>query len=154
MSDLYDAGLRGRLPSFINKFMQTRTFKVRINTTYSDTYVQETGVPQGSVLSVTLFGLKINSIVNCLRPNTDSCLFVDDFLACYRSRYMPTIERQLQLSLNKLEIWADRNGFKFLTNKTVCMHFCNKRVTPRSCVHTRWVSDTSCKGDKVLGCSL
>jgi len=30
---------------------------------YSKLYEQETGVPQGSILSVTLFCLKINSVV-------------------------------------------------------------------------------------------
>ena len=40
---------------------------------------------------------------------------------------MASIERQLQLCLNKIEKWADENGFKFSKTKTVCMHFCNKR---------------------------
>ena len=31
------------------------------------------------------------------------------------------------LCLNKVEKWADENGFKFSKTKTVCMHFCNKR---------------------------
>ena len=44
-------------------------FKVRVGNTYSDPYSQEAGVPQGSILSVTLFSLKINSIVSCLILN-------------------------------------------------------------------------------------
>ena len=40
---------------------------------------------------------------------------------------MASIERQLQLCLNKVEKWADKNGFKFSKTKTVCIHFCNKR---------------------------
>jgi ribonuclease HI len=40
---------------------------------------------------------------------------------------MSTIERQLQLILNKLQKWADQNGFKFSTSKTSCVHFCQKR---------------------------
>ena len=35
----------------------------------SDPYSQEAGVPQGSIFSVTLFSLKINSIVFCLLPD-------------------------------------------------------------------------------------
>ena len=30
----------------------------------------------------------------------------------------------MQQTLNKLQIWADENGFKFSKSKTVCMHFC------------------------------
>ena len=40
---------------------------------------------------------------------------------------MNTIERQLQLCINKIQVWAEQNGFKFSQTKTVCIHFCNKR---------------------------
>ena len=40
---------------------------------------------------------------------------------------MTSIERQLQLCLNKVEKWTDENGFKFSKTKTVCMHFYNIR---------------------------
>jgi hypothetical protein len=52
---------------------------------------------------------------------------VDDFLICYRGKKMNTIERQLQLCLNKIEKWAMENEFKFSSLKTVRMHFCIKR---------------------------
>jgi ribonuclease HI len=127
LSDLFKAGLRGHLPVFISKFLENREFKVRIGTTYSDIHDQEMGVPQGSILSVTLFSLKINSIVTCLPPGINCSLYVDDFLTCCRSKQMRSIERQLQQCLNNLQNWADQNGFKFSPSKTVCMHFCHKR---------------------------
>jgi len=37
------------------------------------------------------------------------------------------MERHLQRSLNKLQEWADSNGFKFTSTKTVCLHFCRLR---------------------------
>ena len=58
-------------------------------------YVQE-GVPQGSILSVTLFSLKINSIVGCLLRDIDCSLYVDDFLIYYQARHMTNIEQQLR----------------------------------------------------------
>jgi len=62
--DLHDAGLWARLPVFIENLMKDRKFKVRLGSEYSDSFDQEMGVPQGSLLSVTLFALKINSIVS------------------------------------------------------------------------------------------
>jgi potassium voltage-gated channel Eag-related subfamily H protein 8 len=94
----------------------------------SNTFKQEMGVPQGSILSVTLCVLKINNIVKCLSAVVRGSLFVDDFLFCYRSRNMHSIEQVLQGCLGKIESWADSNGFRFSKSKTVCMHFCNKRI--------------------------
>ena len=85
------------------------------------------GVPQGSLLSVTLFALKMNSIVSTLSPDVECSLYVDDFLICYRSKYVHIIERHLQRCLNKLQEWADTNAFRFSESKTVCMHFCRLR---------------------------
>ena len=127
MRDLSDFGLKGRLPHFIDNFLSNRNFKVRVGTTLSDLQGQEEGVPQGSILSVTLFSIKINNIVKSLNPGFDCSLFVDDFLICYRSKHMHTIERQLQQCLNKIQKWALENGFKFSKTKTQCMHFCQLR---------------------------
>ena len=64
IKDLHKLGLKGRLPLFIQNFLSDRTFNVRIGNTLSDIFKQEQGVPQGSILSPTLFGIKINDIVN------------------------------------------------------------------------------------------
>ena len=73
-TDLFDAGLRGRLPIFIGNFLKDRQFQVRLGTHLSTLYDQEMGVPQGSILSVTLFALKINSIVKAICPNVECSL--------------------------------------------------------------------------------
>ena len=59
--------------------------QVRVGSTFSDSYPQEMGLPQGNILSVTLFSVKTNSISQCLKPGVDCALFVDDFHICYRS---------------------------------------------------------------------
>ena len=71
MKDLHDTGLRGRLPNFISNFLSDRSFNVRIRSTLSDTFNQEQGVPQGSILSSTLSNIKIYNIVKYVN-HTDS----------------------------------------------------------------------------------
>ena len=127
LKDLHDFGLRGRLPLFISAFLDKRFFRVRVGNTISEACEQEMGVPQGCILSVTLFSVKINSIVKAICPGVDCSLYVDYFVICFRSRNMNIIERQLQQCLNKLQIWSDENGFKFSKSKTKCMHLCNLR---------------------------
>jgi len=78
-------------------------------------------VPQGNILSVTLFALKISSIVKAICRNVECSLYVNDFLISYRSKHIHIIERHLQQCL---QYWVDTNGFRFSTFKTVCIHFC------------------------------
>ena len=127
VKDMHESGLRGHLPVFVENFMRDREFNVRIGTTMSDNFIQEMGVPQGSIISPTLFNLKINSITKCLLQNVDPSLYVDDFLISYRSKNLNSIERKLQLCLRNLEVWCNENGFKFSTTKTVCVHFTKSR---------------------------
>ena len=69
LRDLHELGLKGRLPVFIKSCMQ-----VRVGLTISDQFEQAQGVPQGSILSTTLFNIKINNNVNCLDPKTEGSL--------------------------------------------------------------------------------
>ena len=91
----------------------------------SDLHDQEMGVPQGSILSDTLFNTKINNSVNALTPGTDCPLYVDDFLICYHSLSMASIELQLQHNINNIQHWATNNGFKVSKTKIKCTQFIN-----------------------------
>ena len=79
LKDIHKLGLRGRLPTFIENFLADRVMQVRVGSFLSDYYDQEQGVPQGGVLSTTLFSIKINDVVKCLGNLTDCSLYVDDF---------------------------------------------------------------------------
>ena len=45
--------------------------------------------------------------------------------SCNRHRLVEDLHRVSAGVLNKIQKWADENGFKFSQTKTVCMHFCN-----------------------------
>ena len=124
LKDLKNFGLQGRLPIFIQNFLEDRSFRTLIGSTYSDPKPQEVGVPQGSILSVSLFIIKINSITSCLPPEIKGSLYVDDFLICYNSKNMTTIERKIQQCINKIQKWTTENGFTISNSKTKCVHFC------------------------------
>ena len=66
-----------------------------------------------------------------LNPGVDCSLYVGDFLICYRSKTMHTIDSQLQQNLNNILEWATRNGFKFSKSKTVCMNRLKKFASIR-----------------------
>ena len=64
-----------------------------IGSTLSDFYLQEEGVPQGSVLSITLFSLKINNILYQLPHTVHVILYVDDLNIFCQEKDMRLIER-------------------------------------------------------------
>ncbi|GBN29027.1 putative RNA-directed DNA polymerase from transposon X-element [Araneus ventricosus] len=127
LKDLSDIGLKGNLPLFIKNFLQTRIFQIRIGNILSDNFNQQEGVPQGSVLSVLLFIIKINGIVSKLPPYVNSTLFVDGIQIHCAGDDMGFIQRQLQTAINNMTDWSSKNGFIFSPQKTVCMHFCRRR---------------------------
>ena len=59
----------------ILKDIHNRAMQVRVNSSLSDYYDQEQGVPQGGVLFTTLFSIKINDTVKCL-GNLTGCTFI------------------------------------------------------------------------------
>ncbi|GFV94151.1 probable RNA-directed DNA polymerase from transposon X-element [Trichonephila clavipes] len=61
---LFNFGLRGNLPTFIKKILNLRTLRVRVGGTLSAPFTQAEGVPQGNILSVTLFICHISPILN------------------------------------------------------------------------------------------
>ena len=67
--------------------------------------------------------IKINKIITCLSPEITGSLYVNDFLICYSSKNMVTIERKMQQCINKILKWTMKNGFKISCSKTKCMHF-------------------------------
>ena len=123
LRDLRNAKLGGYMVDFIENFLSNRSFQVRIGSTFSDFHKQEMGVPQGSILSVTLFVLKINQLASIISEDVLRSLFVDDFKICFRTKSMITLERHIQENLDRISVWAEMNGFKFSVDKTVCMHF-------------------------------
>ena len=75
------------------------------------------GVPQGNVLSVPLFNIKINDIKKNINSRINSTLYVDNFLICYRARNMNHIEIQHQICLDKLHKWTTEKGLKNFKRK-------------------------------------
>ena len=127
LKDLYNIGLRGNLPFFIQNFMADRSFQVIFGSLLSAQYEQEEGVPQGSILSTTLFNIKLNGIVKEILPGVQCSLYVDDFVIYFRSKSTRTVQRKLQRCISKVTAWATANGFTVAEDKTVAMHFCRKQ---------------------------
>lgn len=127
LKQLISWGIGGNMYAFIEDFLKDRYLKVRVGSEFSLAYLQEEGIPQGSVMSVTLFAIAINSLMNCIPPGVQGTLFVDDLaIYCSASTALEAC-RKIQVAINSVTKWADRNGFKFSPQKTKAILFSRKR---------------------------
>ena len=85
------------------------------------------GKPQGSVLSVTIFSIKINNILKQLPSTVYGSLHVVNLQISCQGKDVCFIERQLQIAISNIIKWTDTNGFNFSSDKTCCVHFCHIR---------------------------
>ena len=132
LQKLREVELKGKLPLFIKNFLSNRIIRVRIKTTHSRDREMNEGVPQGSVLSCTLFALAINDVTKCIPKETKLTLYVDDLTIYASGRREIGIVRQLQTAIRHLEEWSSKTGFKFSVDKTVALHICRKRNCGKS----------------------
>ena len=127
MRKLHDFGLRGHLPAYVQEFLSNRTFKTKIESSYSTLHTFQQGVPQGGVLSCTLFSIAINDILSCVPEGISAQLYVDDLVIYCSGTYVPGLERRIQCAINSISKWADSHGFTFSPSKTNCILFHKKR---------------------------
>ena len=127
LQELHNFGLKGSLPIYIRNYLSNRTFRTKIGNTLSNCHTLDQGVPQGGVLSCTLFSIAINGVLGCVPGNVDGILYVDDLLIYCRGNYVPVLERRLQVTINKIQQWTESHGFTFSPSKTNCIHFHRKR---------------------------
>jgi len=149
---LMAGGFRGNLPIFICNFLSNRTFKVRIGSSLSQSFLQQEGVPQGSVLSVTCFAMAINSLPECVGPDVKCSLYVDDFVIYSSSHSMAALERRLQRTIDKIQNWTLQTGFRISVEKTVVVNYNKKRgVQPQPDLYMNGSRLTVAEEHKFLG---
>ena len=77
-------------------FYLHKTLPRRLDNSLFNPKPQEIGVPQGRILSVILFIIKIYRITPYLPPEINGSLHIDNFVISYSSKNMATIERKMQ----------------------------------------------------------
>ena len=121
LRSLHRMGIRGNMAQYCKEFLSHRHFNVRSGGASSRTMTQIEGVPQGSVISCTLFIVALNDIVRDLPMNVRASMYVDDLMIYSSSRYVPALARRMQETINKVDKWATRHGFMFSSQKTVAL---------------------------------
>lgn len=130
LQKLHNLGFRGYLPKFVEQFLSGRMFRVRIGSTTSNIFRQENGLPQGCVLSTTLFLLAVLDFARPLPREVKMFQFVDDLAIFCRGRDPTRVINKLQEAINRIQGVAQSIGMKFSTCKTNAIIFTRKRNLP------------------------
>ena len=133
LMDLNKAVIEGSMLSFIQKFLNPRFFRVKVNEILSETKIQTEAIPQGNVVTPSFCILRINKIAAQL-PNDNRfriSLHMDDLQVSYRHPYWTTVERKLNDSIDIVEKFAQKNGPKFSTSKTCMLNLTKLLTSPQ-----------------------
>lgn len=128
---LYNNKITGKMLALVYNFLKDRVIRVKANGTLSEIFELHNGVPQGSVLSVTLFLISINDAPTILSPPVECLIFADDITIFCAGKHIAATEELLQDSLNNLQSWSNQSGLKFSPSKTVSICFNRSHMTPK-----------------------
>ncbi|XP_072402517.1 uncharacterized protein [Diabrotica undecimpunctata] len=126
LQNLQQCGLGGNIYYFVQNFLDDRTFKVIVNGKRSSTRIQHNGVPQGSVISTTLFSLAFNDVGKSIHLPVKHALYADDLVLFCRGNNTETTCRLMQTAIDNIEKWSRHIRLSFSSQKTKIMRFSKK----------------------------
>lgn len=117
-------GIKGRMYNYVENFLQNRRFRVWNAGAISSPRLQENGIPQGSVLSVTLFIIAMNSVFGSIPQGIHIIVYADDITLIIHGKYAAVVRRHMQNAVQNVVDWADGVGFTISIEKSKLMHVC------------------------------
>jgi ribonuclease HI len=115
---LQRCGVRGCMYKWISQFLHNRNARVQMGGSYSRKKILTEGVPQGGVLSPTLFLIFINDVLNDLPRGVHGAMYADDLILWCTEESIGTARYRLQEALNLLERWTKLWLVKINATKT------------------------------------
>ena len=151
---LYNTTLDSQLCRVIQNLLSDRRFYVELNNERSRWRIQKNGLPQGSVLSPTIFNIYTND--QSILDGTRSFIYADDL--CVTAQY-PTfqeVKQQIEEALGELTHYYRSNSLRANPDKTqvTAFHLRNREAKRSSQVSWNGVDLENTDTPKYLGVTL
>ena len=131
-------GIRSHLFNWVKDFLSDRSQAVCVEGKLSDWKPVTCGVPQGCVLSPTLFILFMNDLPDCIYDtyNTSSVVYIyaDDTVLQTTVSTTDEITQNQNMALSKISKWGKSWGMHFNANKTIGLFFSRSLETPKDLI--------------------
>ena len=144
---LLRAGVNSRMYSWIRTFLFNRRARVALDQTHSKKILLRHGVPQGGVISPTLFLLFINDLVEELPRGVKAALYADDLVMWCKEEYSTTATYRMQQAADKLNAWAEDWCVSISKEKSSTTLFTKSTVQKAGTIR---LGDTTLKEEKVV----
>ena len=141
---LYCMGVPYYLLRIICTFLDNRTFTVKIDGVHSRVCKIECGVPQGGVLSPTLFSIYINDLPISTIEGETVLLFADDIVFLKRYKY-----KKAKKILVEAKIEAQVSVQNFLTELETWMGNWRLTLAPKKCSQITFTKAKNTKNDEM-----
>lgn len=113
----------GKMYTWISHYLENRTARTKVQGQLSNKMVLEQGVPQGGVLSPTLFLAYINDISNSFPARVHTSSFADDLAIWTCEEHISVANNRIQQALSVLEEWSKTWLVNISEEKTTCTVF-------------------------------
>ena len=137
-------GTASNMFNWIKSYLYNRRARVSVDIIHSKKILVRHGVPQGGVLSPTLFLLFINDLFSELPKGVKAALYADDFVIWCKEEYTTTATYKMQLAADKLNSWTEKWCVAFNKDKSSTTLF---TLSPKQKVGTFTLGGTPLKED-------
>lgn len=128
LNALSDIGVNGHLFDWINNYLQDRTIYVSTDMGDSAAHTVTRGVPQGGVLSPTLFNISLIGLAKLLPKSVRLSLYADDICVWTSSISQRYVSARLQKAANTILEYLEKRGLTISPRKSAAMSFTRKYV--------------------------
>lgn len=124
LTTLKNWNFQGRMLGYVENFLQNRKIRVLNAGATSSPRLLENGIPQGSVISVTLFLIAMNSVFEWIPEGVHIIVYADDITLVVFGKYAKIVRRKMQEAVDWVVNWAENVGFVISPEKSKILHVC------------------------------